>query len=191
MWSVNLLKNRKLITVILTRIIICHKMIQAREIIISVCLLKYKKGWWWFNSTSWGDCPDLHCVNITVKMSSRGSTEEFLVHVLLIPLFPSGTIMSHPASLSPSPYFQAKSHSLSTSFMVIPHLPSSVLVLLLPPVSSFLPHCLCFIERGCDYMGFCVCLTGVKDILSQIFPLYLYHTQAHTHTYMHVHTQQT
>lgn len=109
---------------------------------------------------------------------------------LSLPLAPSCLILplclQHPNSI-------AKFTLPSSQLIVIPCLPSSVFVLLLPSA----PPNACFIECRCDYMGFCVCLTGVKGILSQIFSLDLYykntHTQTNTNTYTqtqtHTHTQ--
>lgn len=106
--------------------------------------------------------------------------------------------MSHPASLSSSIYVQCQNH---THFLPTDcNTPSAQLCFCsIAPFSflfSFL-NCLCFIECRCDYMGFCVCLTGVKGILSQIFPLHPYYTntytQINTNTYTqtptHTHTQ--
>ena len=102
---------------------------------------------------------------------------------LPLPLAPSCLILPlclhHPNSI-------AKFTLASSHLIVIPRLPSSVFVLLLP---SAPPKCLCFIECRCDYMGFCVCLTGVKGILSQIFSLYLYYTSTHTQTNTNTYTQ--
>ncbi len=115
-------------------------------------------------------------------------------------MFPSYLSLSLSLPLAPSrlilllchPIFIAKFTLTSSQVIVIPRLPSSGFVLLLPSVFFFFSlNCLCFIECRCDYMGFCVCLTGVKGILSQIFPLYLYHTNtyAQTNTYTLTHTR--
>lgn len=107
-------------------------------------------------------------------------------------LSPSGSLMSHPASQSPSPslHCQIHTHFLPTRC----NTPSAQLCFCSRAPFSFSfflppPNCLCFIECRCDYMGFCVCLTGVKGILSQIFLLYLHHTNTCTQTNANTYTQ--
>lgn len=106
-------------------------------------------------------------------------------------LSPSGTLVSHPASQSPSPshlHCQIHTHFIPTRC----NTPSAQLCFCSTAPFSFLSpllNCLCFIECRCDYMGFCVCLTGVKGILSQIFPLYLCHTNTYTETNANTYTR--
>lgn len=82
-----------------------------------------------------------------------------------------------------SPYLRCKIHTPSPP-IIIPHPPNFVCSIA-PP---FLLHnSLYFIECRCDYMGFCVCLTGVKGILSWMF-LALLHKHIHRDKHTRTHT---
>lgn len=120
-------------------------------------------------------------VLINQSKKKSGSAETFLVYAPLVPLSLWHHHVSSCFSVSITLSSLTNSHTYSP-LIVITHLTSSVFVLLLPSVFVFSLYCLCFIECRCDY-GL-LCLTGVKGILSQIFPLYLYHTNT-THTYTH------
>lgn len=126
-------------------------------------------------------------VLINQSKKKSGSADTFLVYAPLVPLPLWHHHVSSRFSVSITLSSLPNSHT-DSPLIVITHLTSSVFVLLLPSVFVFSLYCLCFIECRCDYMGFCVCLTGVKGILSQIFPLYLYHTNT-TQTHTHAHSR--